>query len=62
MALNERKKIPQLFPFSFEGADNFLQYLLSYCVLTSVINTLDANSLSKKTEVPGQVAKASGPQ
>lgn len=57
-----RKKIPSLFPFSFEGAENFLQYLLSYCVLISVINTLGANSFGKKTEVPGQVAKADSPQ
>lgn len=38
-----KKKILTFFPFSFEGAENFLQYLLSYCVLTSVINTLDAD-------------------
>lgn len=57
-----KKKILPLFPFSFEGAENFLQYLLSYCVLISVINTLDANSLRKKTEPPGQEAKADSPQ
>lgn len=57
-----KEKILPLFPFSFEGAENFLQYLLSYCVLTSVINTPDSNSLHKKTEVPGQVAKADSSQ
>lgn len=46
----------------WEGTENFLQYLLSYCVLTSVINTLDANFYSKKAEVAGHVAKAESPQ